>query len=144
MKHDQNRYKWSSQFKRHVRETVYSWSLGRQKIVVNLNPAESALDVRTVFITQPGFLYSLLNWLPPLTSIHLQKNFGSYGVFMHPSAVLGAWQVPMASPGLSIMTSTALLKLSPDHGRPFKFPSTCSCSNKPRWWGHAQCEILLN
>ena len=48
MKHDQNRYKWRSQFKRHVRETVYSWSLGRQKIVVNLNPAESALQVHYI------------------------------------------------------------------------------------------------
>ena len=47
-----------------------------------------------------------------ILSIHLQKNFGSYGVFLYPS--------------LSTMASTALLKFLPEDGNPYKFPSTRS------------------
>ena len=45
-----------------------------------------------------------------LPSIHLQKNLGSNGVFLYPRLVT--------------ITSTALLKLRPDDGRPYRFPST--------------------
>ena len=50
-----------------------------------------------------------------LPSIHLQKNLGSNGVLLYQRLVT--------------IASTALLKLRPDDGIPYRFPSTWGCFN---------------